>query len=240
MRLTRSSILSLSIGFALALVPAYATTITTYGDPTSWAAATTPGYQTVTFTGLAPSGGVTDYYGATGVTNSGVEFIGYSSTGVSNGQVIDTSAFSWYNDGSGDALLETMSPSTTYAPLPYINIVLPANITALGVDLWTASSPAMSYSITVAGNQYTVPTLSGSTEAFWGITSDTAISSLQLDVPASTSSSGTQGLLDNFSFGASDVSAAPEAGTYLLIGSGLIGLVVLRKRMKPEKAAASE
>jgi len=42
-------------------------------------------------------------------------------------------------------------------------------------------------------------------------------------------------LLDNFSFGDSDLSAAPEAGAYLLIGSGLIGLVILRKRMQPRK-----
>jgi hypothetical protein len=34
------------------------------------------------------------------------------------------------------------------------------------------------------------------------------------------------------------MSAAPEAGTYLLIGSGLIGLVILRKRLKPGKTAA--
>ena len=229
------SLLSLSFGLTLALVPAYATTITTYSDPTSWGNATTPGYQTVTFTGLAPSGGVTDYYSATGVTASGVEFIGYSSAGVSDVQVIDTSAVSWYNDGSGDALIQAMSPSTSSSPLPYINIVLPANVTALGMDLWTASSPAMSYSIVVAGNQYTVPTLGGNTEAFWGITSDTPISSLQLTVPAATPTSGTQGLLDNFSFGASDLTAAPEAGTYLLIGSGLIGLVILRKRLTPDK-----
>ncbi len=99
----------------------------------------------------------------------------------------------------------------------------------------------MSYSITVAGNTYTVPTLGGNTEAFWGLTSDTPISSLQLDVPAATPSSGTSALLDNFSFGTAgtgDVSEAPEAGTYLLIGSGLIGLVVLRKRLTPEKLQA--
>jgi hypothetical protein len=221
--------------FGLALAPAYCTTITTYTNEASWAAATTAGYQTVTFTGLAPSGGVTDYYSATGVTNSGVEFIGYSSTGVSDVQVIDTSAVSWYNDGSGDALLESASPQTSSSPLPYINIVLPANVTSLSLDLWTASSPAMSYSITVAGNTYTVPTVGGNTETFWGITSDTPITSIQLDVPAATPSSGTEALLDNFSFGASDLSAAPEAGTYLLIGSGLIGLVVLRKRLKPGK-----
>jgi hypothetical protein len=227
---------TLFAGFALSLVPAYSTTITTYSDPVSWAAATTPGYQTVTFTGLAPSGGSTNYSSATGVTNSGVEFIGYNSAGTSVIQVVDSSAFSWYNDGTGDALLESASPEpSSSSPLPYINIVLPANITALGMDLWTASSPAMSYSISVAGNIYTVPTVGGNTETFWGITSDTAVTSLQLTVPAATSSSGTEALLDNFSFGASDMSVAPEAGTYLLIGTGLISLIVLRKRLMPEK-----
>lgn len=224
-----------SIGIALTLLPAYSTTITTYTSLANWQAATSAGYQTVTFTGLAPAGGSTPYYSATGVSQDGVEFIGYSSTGSSNIQVVDTSAVTWYNDGTGDALIESASPSSLGAPLPYIDIILPANITAFGMDLWTASSPAMSYSITIAGNTYTVPTLSGNTEAFWGITSGTPISSLTLDLPASTPSSGSYALLDNFSFGASDLTAAPEAGTYLLIGSGLIGLVALRKRLVPRK-----
>ena len=223
----------LSIFAGLALAPAYCTTITTYNNLANWTAATETGYQTVTFTGLAPAGGETSYNSPSGVTNSGVEFIGYNSGGTSNVQVIDSSSISWYNDGSGDALIESVSPSTSSAPLPYINIVLPANTTALSMDLWTASSPAMSFSITVAGNTYTVPTVGGNTETFWGITSDTAITSIELTVPAATTSSGTEALLDNFSFGESDLSAAPEAGAYLLIGSGLIGLVILRKRMKP-------
>ncbi len=221
-------------GLALALIPAYSTTITTYSDPTSWAAATAPGYQTVTFEGLTTPGGVTNYYGSTGVTSDGVEFIGYTYAGVSDLQVIDTSAYTWFNDGTGDALLQSLSRPNSGSPLPYVNIVLPANVTALGLDLWTTNNPAMSYSITVAGNQYTVPTLAGNTVAFWGITSDTAISSIQFTVP-STPTQGTEALLDNFSFGASDMSAAPEAATYLLIGSGLIGLIVLRKRLAPEK-----
>jgi hypothetical protein len=229
------SILSLAAGFALA--PAYATTITTYNSAANWEAATTAGYQTVTFEGLTAPGTVSDYYSAAGVSNSGVEFIGYSSTGASDIQVIDTTISSYYDDGTGDALLQTMNRPNSSSPLPYINIVLPANVTALGMDLWTSSSPAMTYSITVAGNTYTVPTVGGNTVAFWGLTSDTPITSLQLTVPASTPTSGTNAFLDNFSFGASDLSAAPEAGTYLLIGSGLIGLVILRKRLKPEKPA---
>jgi hypothetical protein len=31
------------------------------------------------------------------------------------------------------------------------------------------------------------------------------------------------------------MTSAPEAGTYLLIGSGLIGFVVLRKRLTSQK-----
>ncbi len=233
------SILSISAGLALALAPAHATTITTYNNAATWETATTAGYQTVTFEGLTAPGTVTDYYTAAGVSNSGVEFIGYSSGGVSDIQVIDTSISSYYNDDTGDALLQTMNRPNSSSPLPYINIVLPANVTALGMDLWTSSSPAMSYSITVAGNTYTVPTVGGNTVAFWGLTSDTPITSIQLTVPSSTPTSGTNAFLDNFSFGAADeMSAAPEAGTYLLIGSGLIGLVILRKRLKPGKTAA--
>jgi hypothetical protein len=229
----RFSMLSILAGLALA--PAYCTTLTTYSNLANWVAATEAGYQTVTFTGLAPAGGETNYYTATGVTASGVEFIGYNSAGTSNAQVIDTSSVSWYNDGTGDAFIEGASPSSSSAPLPYIDIVLPANVTSLSLDLWTASSPGMSLSIIVDGTTYTVPTVGGNTETFWGITSTTPITSIELEVPAATSSSGTEALLDNFSFGADDMSAAPEAGAYLLIGSGLIGLVSLRKRLKPRK-----
>jgi hypothetical protein len=223
----------LSVFAGLALAPAYCTTITTYSNEANWAAATTAGYQTVTFTGLAPAGGDTSYNTASGVTASGVEFIGYNSAGVPGSEVVDTSAFSWYNDGSGDALIESASPSTSSAPLPYINIVLPTNVTSLSLDLWTTNNPAMSFSIAVDGTSYTVPTVGGNTETFWGLTSDTPITSIELTVPAATPTSSTEALLDNFSFGADDMSAAPEAGAYLLIGSGLIGLVILRKRMKP-------
>jgi hypothetical protein len=226
-------------GAALALVPAYSTTITTYSNLAAWQSATSAGYQTVTFEGLTASGTATTYNSPTGVTASGVEFIGYSSSGASDIQVIDTSAFPWYNWGTGDALIQGLDRPNSSSPLPYINIILPANVTSLGLDLFTTNTQGLSYTITVAGNQYTVPTFSQPNLAFWGITSDTPISSLQLTLQGTTFNSSSQELLDNFSFGASDVSATPEAGTYLLIGTGLIGLVVLGKRLKPEKTAGS-
>src|SRR3984885_13108886 len=231
----RSLMLSLSIGASLTLMPAYSTTITTYNSLSTWQAATSAGYQTVGFEGLAPAGGVSSYTGPGGVTASGVEFIGYSSSGSSDIQVVDTSGFSWYNWGTGDALLQSLDRPNSGSPLPYINIVLPANITSLSLDLFTTSPQALSYIITVAVNQSSVPTSTQPTLAFWGITHDTPITSIQLTLQGTTFNSSSNELLDNFSFGASDLTAAPEAGTYLLIGSGLIGFVLLRKRLTSEK-----
>ncbi len=232
-----ASLFSFTVGTALMLAPAYSTTITTYSTLSSWQAATSTGYQTVTFAGTTPSNTATDYWSATGMTVDGVEFIGYNSAGQSDLQVVDTSGsnFTYYDWGTGDAPLQNLSRPNAGSPLPYINIVLPANVTALSLDFWSTSPQALSYSITVAGNQYTGPTYTPPTLAFWGITSSTAISSIQLTLEGSTYNSSSNELLADFSFGASDLAAAPEAGTYLLIGSGLIGFVALRKRLVPRK-----
>ena len=230
------SILSLAFGFALALVPAYSTTLTTYSSSSSWQTATEPGYQTLTFAGYTQPNTATNYWSSTGVTDAGVEFIGYGATGASDIQVIDTSGeFTWYNWGTGQALIQPMNRPNSSSPLPYINIVLPANVTSLGMDLFTANNQAMSYTITVAGNQYTVPTFSQPTLAFWGITSNTPITSIQLTLAGTTYNQSAEALMADFVFGISDMSAAPEAGTYLLIGTGLIGFVALRKRLTSQK-----
>ena len=219
----------------LVFAPAYATTITTYSTLTDWQAATSSGYQTVDFEGLTAPGTSTYYYG--GVSADGVQFIGYTSSGGSSIQVIDTSFSSWYNFGTGDALMQDMDRPNGGA-LPYIHIVLPAAITALGMDLFTVSPSALSYTITVAGNPYTVPTNPLPTTAFWGLTSDTPITSVDLTLAGTTYNGSSHALLDNFRFGTatggSDPESAPEAGTYLLIGSGLIGLVLFRKRAQRE------
>lgn len=233
----RCSSLALLIGVLLAIVPAYSTTITTYSTLASWQAATETGYQTVTFEGLTPSNTETPYNSASGVTASGVEFIGYNSAGTSDIDVVDTSGsnFTWYNWGTGDALLQSLDRPNSSSPLPYIDIILPANVTALGMDLWTTSPQALNYTITVNGNQYTVPTSTQPTLAFWGITSDTPITSIQLTLQGTTYNGSSNELMDNFVFGTSDLTAAPEAGTYLLIGTGLIGLVAIRKRLSSGK-----
>jgi hypothetical protein len=225
---TRVLLLSCVVAIALLVAPAYSTTITTYSDPTSFQNASNIA-QTITFEGLAPAGGSTTYNGATGLTTGNVEFIGYTSAG-SWIQVLDTSYSPYYNFGSGDALVQDMDRPTSSSPLPYIHVVLPSGVTAIGMDLFTVSPNALNFQVTVAGTPYTVPTDPNPTEAFFGFTSDTAIASIDLTVPASAYNGGTHALLDNFEYGtAQSMSQAPEATTFLLIGSGLIGIVALRK-----------
>jgi threonine dehydrogenase-like Zn-dependent dehydrogenase len=64
-----------------------------------------------------------------------------------------------------------------------------------------------------------------------GVTSDTPIASLDLTLQGSTFNGDSVALVDNFQFGnaAQDMSQAPEAATFLLIGSGLIGIAILKK-----------
>lgn len=219
------------LALAFTIAPAYSTTITTYTDPTAWQDAANV-LGTVTFDGLAPTDGATQYTGSTGLTQDGVEFIGYTSTGSSWIQVIDTNFSPYYDFGTDDALMQEMDRPNSSAPLPTIEVVLPAGITAFGMDLFTVSPSALSYTITINGTPYTVPTDPNPTLAFWGITSDTPISSFTLTLPSSTYNGSTAALLDNFEFGtAQDLSEAPEGATFLLIGSGLIGIVVVKKWM---------
>jgi hypothetical protein len=210
--------------------PARACTITTYSDLASWQNASSV-LQTVNFEGLAPSNSSTTYNSQTGVTSGGVEFIGYTSTGSSWIQVIDTNFNLYYNFGSNDALRQSMDRSSSNAPLPYIHIVLPVNVSSFGMDLFTVSPSALSYTITVGGTQYTVPTANRPTETFWGITSDTPVASFDLTVQGTTYNGATSALLDDFRYGTAgqSMTEAPEATTFLLIGSGLIGIAVLRK-----------
>lgn len=221
---------------AFPVAPAHSATITTYTDPTAWQNSANV-LQTITFEGLAPTDGTTTYTGATGLNTGGAEFIGYSSSGSSWIQVIDTNFSTWFNFGSNDALLQDMDRPNSGSPLPTVNVVLPAGVTALGFDVFTVSPSALSFTVTVAGTNYTVPTDPRPTLAFWGITSNTPIASIALTAAGSTYNGSTSALIDNFQYGTADLSEAPEAATFLLIGSGLIGLAVVKKWVSAKRPA---
>ena len=226
--LRRTLLVLTSLSLAGFVLPARSATITTYTDPNAWQTASNT-EQTITFEGLAPTDNSTTYSGSTGLTTGGVEFIGYTYSGSSWIQVLDTNSSIWYNFGTNDALLQDMDRPDSSSPLPYIHIVLPANVTAIGMDLFTVSPSALSYTVTVAGTQYTVPTDARPTEAFWGITSDTPIATVDLTLQGTVYNGSTVALLDNFQYGTADLSQAPEAATFVLIGSGLIGISLLKK-----------
>jgi hypothetical protein len=201
---------------AVMITPAYSTTITTYSDSASWLAATTGVVQADNFEGMAPSGGYTVYSG--GIFQSGVEFIGLSGTT----GVMDTTQASYYNFGTGDAGFVMGAPD--------VRITLPAPVTAFGINLFT-NPPNLTYTVTTLATPFSVPTFAVPTPAFFGITSDTAFSTVDLGAPAGS----TYAFFDNFQWGTAQAGQqgqgqVPEAGTFLMIGTGLMGLAIFRRK----------
>src|ERR1017187_2884614 len=147
---------------AVMITPAYSTTITTYSDSASWLAATT-GDQLDNFEGMGTSGAFT----VTGpIFQNGVEFVGLSgSTGIA-----DTSAYSWSNFGTGMAGFVMGATD--------VRITLPAPVTAFGINLFT-NPPNLTYTVTTLATPFSVPTFAVPTPAFFGITSDTAFSTVE-------------------------------------------------------------
>lgn len=203
------SFIPVLLAVACILTPAYSATITTYSTLADWQAIVSDS-QLIDFEGLAPAGGNTGY--PSGLTVNGVEFIGLSGTTFG---VWDTNNNSAFNFGSNEA-------AYAFATSPDVQITLPAGVTAFGIDLFSAVAP-VTYKVSFLGNQYTVPTYSKPTRAFFGAKSDTAISTVELTLQGSNPN--YYSFFDNFRF---DV---PEANTYLLIGSGLVGLALLKRRM---------
>jgi hypothetical protein len=101
-------------------------------------------------------------------------------------------------------------------------------VTAFSINL--LSSPyGQTYTVSTLSTPFTVPTSSSQPPTFFGITSDTAFTSVNLAVPAGT----TYAIFDNFQWGTADVgNPVPEAGTFLLIGTGLMGFAVFRRKTR--------
>ncbi|HLK22731.1 MAG TPA: PEP-CTERM sorting domain-containing protein [Bryobacteraceae bacterium] len=207
---------------AVMATPAYCTTITSYSDSATWIAATT-GVTTDNFNGLAPSGSYTIYN--SGIFQNGVEFIGLSGTT----GVMDTSAFSYYNFGTGDAGFVSGSTGVT--------ITLPTPVTAFGINLFT-NPTGSTYTVSTLSTPFSVPTSASPPPTFFGVTSDTPFSSVSLTVPSGLN----YAFFDNFSFGTAQVQGGggggdtvPEAGTFFMIGAGLVGFAAFRVKAKQSR-----
>jgi hypothetical protein len=144
-------------------------------------------------------------------------------------------------DGGADPILSGPTGGGTLSQLSTITITLPLNVFAIGLDILNNnnSSSATPYGVIVnGGSQYNTATevqLPGS--VFFGYSSAMAITSLtifpqnggttlgidNIDVGFLTSSA------DSSSGGSDPMSTAPEAGTMLLVASGLFMLRFARK-----------
>jgi hypothetical protein len=119
--------------------------------------------------------------------------------------------------------------NTNSAPTPTIRILLPSSVTAFGFYLFSANPNALTFTIATLSNTFTVATHPTPTPAFFGATSDTPFN--MIDVTLAGAPGGAYELLDNFRFGTTQVDPTPEAATFLLIGSGLVGMMAFRKRI---------
>lgn len=239
----RSITLSLCVpaltGLILTTRPAEATLIT-YTDPVLFAAAVNS-MTTIGFEGIANPNSTVTYNNSTGLTLSGVQFTGLESATGYVLSVVNPGSTTTYYDFGSSAGLKGPNYDVGTGFVPYLHILLPANVTAFAVDLMTISPNALSYQASVSATNFTVATANRPTRTFFGVTSDSgAIPFVNLTVLGTSNTAGTSGLIDNVQFGAADPQPpqTAEACTLLLIGSGLAALGYFRKRLKPQMAAA--
>ncbi|MCP5115311.1 MAG: hypothetical protein GY953_31165 [bacterium] len=211
-------------------------TLIEYSDRASWEAAT-PGFANIdfditsTYQSFNTAAGVT--LDENGIAPIGVQFVGLATPGSYELTVVDPAFSSAHDHGSGDVLKGPRFLSAE--PTRSIEMILPLGINSFGFDLMTYDSleqqPAgpQTFTVSVDGTEVTqVVTLLQPGRAFFGVVSDTEVG--QIELVLDTGISGrTFPMIDNFSSGS--VTATPEAHTYLLVGSGLLLVALLRRRV---------
>lgn len=190
-----------------------------FTDRTAWLTALANLTATITFEGLASSGVPGNYSTASGLSLSGVQFVGQTSGGYFL-YTQDPATASYLNWNSGDLL---MGGQASWGASIRIN--LPAGVTAVGTDVMTHTPFAAPVLLSLwTGDSFVVTTLNHPNRTFAGVVSPAPISWIQL-----TPQSGYV-LVDNFAYG--DAMAASEADTLVLAGTGLLGLWLARRRRR--------
>ena len=224
------------VGLAAAATPLYSTTVE-FSSKSSWTAAVS-GVTTTTFdtaasgyTPPAPDNFVNLANG--GITLNGVTFTGLDNSSTAYGLTIvngGPSLGQYYNWGTGGAILYG---NPYQGALAHLHIALGTAVTAWGTDLMMGNGVTGAFSIKVNGAVCTTacvaPTFAFPTAAFFGMTSDTPFTSIDLYATANGRPE-----LDNFSTatasgGGGGGSETPEVGTILLCATGLISLTKFKK-----------
>jgi hypothetical protein len=173
---------------------------------------------TTPFTGQAGASAFTWYNDASGITVDSVNYTGYTGdTGVYALKVYNPTYNSTYERGSGPSLGGGYSPG-------YILITLPAGgVYAVAMDLATETKNR-TISITLStGEVQTITSPSNSTMAFFGFTSDVAITSIRI------AATNTAAMIDNFSYGSLRGEETPEPEALVLGATGLVVIWASRR-----------
>ncbi|HEX7313517.1 MAG TPA: PEP-CTERM sorting domain-containing protein [Pyrinomonadaceae bacterium] len=205
---------------AVVAAPARADTVV-YATRTAFNGAAT-NLTTITFEGIAPTNSVANF--SSPLTLQGVTFSGSAAGQVS---VVDSGFFAPLFQFNSGAVLSGFS---------FVEVTLPAGITAIGTDLMSTNPDGLSFQVVLAtGETFVVNTPLRPERGFFGITTDVAIASIRFMTIPGANGSGIP-LLDNFSFGQAQAAAVPEPATILLLGTGLAGIATrARRRRKAPK-----
>jgi len=177
---------------------------------------------TLTFEGIASPNSVANFPAP--LTLQGVTFSGPSGGGLQV-SVLDPGFFSPLFQFNSGAVLGGFG---------FIQVTLPAGITAIGTDLMSTNPTGSPFEVVLAtGETFVVNTPLRPERGFFGITTDVAIASIRFTtLPAGPGQSPGIPLLDNFSFGQRNAAAVPEPATLLLLGTGLVGLATRARRRR--------
>jgi hypothetical protein len=178
------------------------------------------GLTTIDFEGIAPDNSVANF--ATPLTIQGATFSG-SPTGMVS--VVDDGFFAPLFQFNSGAVLSGFS---------FVEVTLPAGITAIGTDLMSTNPDGRPFQVVLSnGETFVVNTPLRPGRGFFGITTDVAIASIRFTTIPSQTQPGGIPLLDNFSFGQrAGAAAVPEPATILLLGTGLAGIATRARRRR--------
>ncbi|MBM3814021.1 MAG: hypothetical protein FJW20_20530 [Acidimicrobiia bacterium] len=221
----------ISAGSALALLllgnPAQATVLATHNTLAEWQTGTTVN-GTIDFSslGLAPGTWSTLYMNVTGLTISGVNFVGIDAIGGYYLLPINPTGAQSFGTG-------TVLRGPVYQPSgSYIRVTLPAS-TAFAVDLATLGPDSQSFRVWLDGVDIGGPAISSNAwpnPRFWGVHTDTPFTQVRI-VLNSGNSTTTQSQIDNIRYGTYQaVQETPEITSMLYMGCGIALLWLTRRR----------
>jgi len=172
------------------------------------------------------SNSITFTSSSSGMTLSGVNFVGKLSDGTYSTGVVGPNFYPSYSGWPGNPTVLTDGSNSTL--LRTLTITLPNNITAVGTNLYTAyvgdgsSNSVSTVTFTLNnGDKLVFNTFEKPDLAFAGFTSTAPISSIQVTTPGNTFP-----YLSSFVFG----QAVPESSTIVTALLGLTGAASLRRR----------